>query len=79
MSGVMLAQDELTIDAEDGALSLYQFGTQVAKHYFCNRCGIYTFHETVRKPGYLRVNLGCIDGIDPLAVDIQVFDGANLL
>ena len=60
-------------------LGVYQFGIKTAKHYFCKNCGIYTFHETARKVGHFRVNLGCVNGIDPLALDVEVFDGKNLL
>ena len=30
--------------AEPEILGLYQWNTRIAKHYFCTRCGIYTFH-----------------------------------
>jgi hypothetical protein len=50
--------ERFRIDAEQGALGLYQFGTRTAKHYFCKHCGIYTFHETARKPGHYAANLG---------------------
>lgn len=35
------------IDVQQGkdALTLYRFNTGEAKHYFCSRCGIYTFHQ----------------------------------
>lgn len=36
--------DDLTIEAGEELLSLYQFNTNTAKHYFCSRCGIYTHH-----------------------------------
>jgi len=69
---------QMHIEDNDNTLSLYQFGSNVAKHYFCSRCGIYTFHETLRKPGAFRVNLGCLEGIDPLELPFDVFDGAAL-
>ena len=75
----LIPEKELKIDAQEGALSLYQFGKKTAKHYFCGRCGIYTFHESSRKPGHLRVNLGCLDEIDPLSLRVEVFDGKHLL
>ena len=56
----------------------YRFGTQVAKHHFCSVCGIFVFVETRLRPGEYRVNLGCIDEIDPLALPIEVFDGQSL-
>ena len=70
-------EKHITIDAKPDDLGLYQFDSKVAKHYFCKHCGIYTHHETARYPGKYRVNLGCIDEIDSLALNYDVFDGKN--
>lgn len=78
MSGFTLSPDQLDIKTEDGALGVYQFGSKIAKHYFCNTCGIYPFHETLRKPGHYRVNLGCIDDVDTNSLEVTVFDGKSL-
>ncbi len=78
MTPFTIAPDDLKISAEQGALSTYKFGTDVARHHFCNRCGIYTFHETMRVPGHYRVNMGCIDAIKSLEIPVQVFDGASI-
>ena len=59
-------------------LTLYQFNTQVAKHYFCCHCGIYPFHQTRKDPGLWRVNIGCLDGVDPYALESSVNNGASL-
>lgn len=69
----------LATDLGDDNLGLYQFGIKTAKHYFCRNCGIYTFHETARKPGHFRVNLGCVEGVDTFALNVEIFDGKNLL
>jgi hypothetical protein len=58
------------------ALTLYQFNTRVAKHYFCKHCGIY--HQTRKDSNAWRVNLGCLDGVDPYALAAGVADGASL-
>lgn len=79
MTSEMIPPENFTIDAEEGVLGLYQFGIKTAKHYFCKHCGIYTFHETARKIGYFRANIGCIDGVDPFALEADVFDGKNLM
>ena len=71
--------DGLKVVAGSDKLSLYQFNTMTAKHYFCKECGIYTFHETARKPGHFRVNLGCVEGVDTFSLEADVFDGKNLL
>ena len=79
MSMFTLSPEELVIDAGSGVLSLYQFDSKVAKHFFCKTCGINPFNETLRMPGHFRVNLGCIDEIDTDNIEIKVFDGKNLL
>ncbi|MEW5755335.1 MAG: GFA family protein [Pseudomonadota bacterium] len=79
MSPEAIPPERFKIVAADGALGLYQFGIKTAKHYFCTSCGIYPFHETARKPGHFRVNLGCVEGIDPFTLEFEVFDGKHLL
>ena len=68
----------MSIEVSGDSLATYQFGTKVAKHHFCNQCGIYTFHQTMRKPGHFRVNLACIDEVDIYNLPFDVFDGASL-
>ena len=59
-------------------LSLYQFHTKVAKHYFCSICGIYTHHNPRSNPAMTGFNLGCIDEVDTFSLkDILVNDGNN--
>jgi len=79
MSVEAIPLEELKVDADAGDLGLYQFGSGIAKHYFCKNCGIYTHNETLRAPGHCRVNLGCIDEIDTAGLELVVFDGKNLL
>jgi len=79
MSITPIPENDITFEPNEGVLGLYQFGAKTVKHYFCRHCGIYTFHETASKPGHYRFNLGCIEGIDPLALDYELFDGQHLL
>jgi hypothetical protein len=60
MTDYLLDPSALHYEAKNNCLATYQFGSQVAKHYFCNKCGIYTFHESLRNPGHFRINIGCI-------------------
>ena len=78
MSDFIISPEELDIKAKKGALALYQFDSKIAKHYFCKTCGIYPFHETLRKPGHYRVNLGCIDEINTDEIKVDIFDGKSL-
>jgi hypothetical protein len=79
MSPYAVPEAQFHIEAKEGALGLYQFGRKKAKHYFCKNCGIQTFTESARMPGHYRVNLGCVEGVDTFAMDIELFDGKNLL
>ena len=72
------AADALHIVQGREQLSMYQFNTRVARHYFCKVCGIYPFHQTRKDPDAWRVNLGCLDGIDAYALENSVADGASL-
>ena len=57
MSEYVIPPNDFKIQALPKALSLYQFSSNVAKHYFCNQCGIYTFHQTMACLGHYRINL----------------------
>ncbi|MPW21435.1 type I-B CRISPR-associated protein Cas8b1/Cst1 [Paraburkholderia sp. CNPSo 3157] len=72
------AASALRILSGEDSLTLYQFNTHVAKHYFCKHCGVYPFHQTRKDPNLWRVNLGCLDGVDPYALEASVSDGASL-
>ena len=59
-------------------LTLYQFHSKVAKHFFCSICGIYTHHNPRSNPLMTGFNVGCIDEIDTYKLnEIQVNDGKN--
>ena len=79
MSNFVIPPEDIHINVEEkGSLGLYVFDDETAKHFFCKKCGIYPFHTTFRIPGHYRVNLGCIESIDSLAVDVDIFDGKIL-
>ena len=63
----------ISISGEEN-LSTYQFGTNLAKHYFCKNCGIYTHHQRKSDPNGIGVNIGCIDDIDSFQYDADVLD-----
>ena len=62
----------------------HQFGDKDMHHYFCKTCGISPFSEVAKVPrdyegnakaGDRRVNLGCIEGMDPLTLPVRIIDG----
>lgn len=59
-------------------LSLYQFNTNTAKHYFCSICGIYTHHQRRSNPDQFGFNVACLDGINPYELgEVPMMDGIN--
>lgn len=78
MSNFTIPQDKFNFTDEKRTLSVYQFDTLIAKHYFCRKCGIYPFHETLKVPGNFRINLGCVDELDTNQIKVDVFDGKNI-
>tara|TARA_B100000686_G_scaffold183317_1_gene190199 strand:- start:521 stop:898 length:378 start_codon:yes stop_codon:yes gene_type:complete len=60
-------------------LSLYQFGTMRAKHYFCKYCGIQMFNNPRTYPEKVSVNVNCIDDFDleKEMPKVLKFDGRN--
>jgi hypothetical protein len=77
MSPPFAAADLKIVQGED-ALTLYQFNTRVARHYFCKHCGIYPFHQTRKDPLLWRANIGCLEGVDPYSLEAGLGDGASL-
>jgi hypothetical protein len=70
--------DGITFLAGEDKLTLYQFGTYSAKHYFCSVCGIYTHHQRRSKPNEFGVNAACLEGVSPFdLIEIKVMDGSN--
>ena len=78
MTEYAVSPKNMKISATDGSLSIYDFGSKVAKHHFCNKCGIYTFHQTMIQPGYYRINIGCLQGIDSTRLEFKIHDGASV-
>ncbi|MEO1600574.1 MAG: GFA family protein [Pseudomonadota bacterium] len=74
---VSVPVEDLTVAGAEN-LALYQFNTNVAEHYFCRTCGIYTHHRRRSNPSEYGVNLGCVEGMDLSAFDaIPWNDGRN--
>ena len=70
--------DDLKIVKGEELLTLYRWNTGEAKHYFCKKCGIYTFHKRRADPTTYGVNIACFDIVDIHAfMDAKISDGIN--
>ena len=71
LSGIRIVKGE-------EALTLYQFNTMTAKHYFCSVCGIYTHHQRRSNPQEYGYNVGCLEGVNPFELgEVPTNDGVN--
>ncbi|MBS0910090.1 GFA family protein [Tatumella sp. JGM118] len=81
MRGAVVVSAELSgIEVLTGreCLTEYRFNTKQAVHYFCSKCGIYTFHQRRSNPGQYGVNVACLEGISPFDfAQVQVMDGIH--
>ena len=71
-------EDALKITSGEEALTLYEWNTRRAKHYFCSRCGIYVFHRKRAAPDHFGVNIFCLEGFDIASVPVRATEGANM-
>jgi hypothetical protein len=73
-----VALDGLNITGGKEFLTLYQFNTMTAEHYFCSKCGIATFSKRRSNPNEYSYNIACIDGVNPFEIGkVKMIDGVN--
>ena len=75
---VAVTAEAIDIHRGREALTLYQFGSFTARHFFCAKCGIYTHHRRRSNPDECGVNLGAIEGVLPWEMEpLPYSDGIN--
>lgn len=75
---VKVHESSFRLLAGEEALSLYQFHTGTAKHYFCTYCGIYPFHRKRVTPDYFGINVFCLEDFDPAHIPVRATIGAAM-
>ncbi|HEY1707000.1 MAG TPA: GFA family protein [Rhizomicrobium sp.] len=75
---VQVHESRFRLLAGEDALTLYQFHTHRAKHYFCKICGIYPFHRKRTVPDAYGVNVFCLEGFDPKGIAVRHADGVGM-
>ncbi len=73
---LIVAKAQFVLLQGQDQLSLYQFNTGVAQHWFCRVCGIKPFYIPRSNPDGVDVNLRCLDR-PPAQVRVVAFDGQN--
>jgi hypothetical protein len=71
-------EQALRLLAGEDQLTLYEWNTRRAKHYFCSRCGIYVFHRKRAASDHFGVNAFCLEGLSIDSIPIRATEGANM-
>jgi hypothetical protein len=70
--------DGIRVTKGEDMLSLYQFNTMTARHFFCSKCGIYTHHQRRSNPHQYAFNVACLEGVNPFNIgEVSLTDGIN--
>ena len=73
-----IPKNTFVLESSPEFLEEYVWNKKIAKHYFCNQCGVYTHHIRRRDPEQISVNLMCVDDIlIPENTAINLIDGAS--
>ena len=70
--------DDLKIIKGKEFIKLYQFHSNIAKHFFCSNCGIHTHANPRSNPNINMINIACLEGVNPFEYkEVNVNDGVN--
>jgi hypothetical protein len=75
---VKVYESRFRLLAGEDVLSVYQFHTRTARHYFCRICGIYPFHRKRVTPDHYGVNVHCLENFDPTVIPVRATVGAGM-
>lgn len=73
---LILPLSKFTLIRGEGHLLTYTFNSGVAKHTFCNVCGIKPFYTPRSNPDGIDINVRCLD-TKPKSVSVIKFDGEH--
>lgn len=72
---LIVEPEQFHLLSEPAAVTLYQFNTKTARHYFCPACGIHSYYIPRSHPDKIDVNVRCLEGVDLQSLTIQPFNG----
>ena len=72
---IIVPHRDFTLECGAERLTSYRFGSGVAEHLFCSRCGVKSFYQPRSHPEAWSVNALCLDKRPELA--IEFFDGKD--
>ncbi|PCJ23722.1 MAG: aldehyde-activating protein [SAR86 cluster bacterium] len=75
---VKVHEDDFELLKGEEELSVYQFHTNTAMHYFCKVCGIYPFHKKKSAPDSYGINVFCLEDVDLAGLHVRATDGVGM-
>ena len=75
---VKVPEEALCGDQGEDRVTEYRWNSRVARHYFCNRCGIYVFHRKRAAPDHYGVNVRCLESIDMASIPVRATAGIDM-
>jgi hypothetical protein len=75
---VKVPEAALRIEQGEDLLTLYEWNSRRAKHYFCRRCGINVFHRKRAAPDHFGINIFCLDGFDVTSLPVRATEGVDM-
>lgn len=72
--------DDFALQSGADRLIEYRFNTHRIEHPFCQTCGVQSFARGKDEDGSdtVALNVRCLDGVDPGALELTHFDGRSL-
>ena len=74
---LIVPRERFALLAGEAALASYRFGTGVAEHLFCRRCGVKSFYVPRSHPDAYSVNARCLDEDAGPELSVRRFDGRH--
>jgi hypothetical protein len=74
---LLVAKNDFRLLSGEEELSLYQFNSEIARHYFCRHCGIKSYYIPRSHPHGISVNVNCLDRDGIESITVTPFDGEN--
>lgn len=73
---LIVPKRDFKLQQGEDKLNCYTFNSGVAKHYFCQICGIKPFYIPRSNPDGVDININCLD-TKPSNIKVVDFDGQN--
>lgn len=71
-------EDKFKLLAGADKLTLYQWNSKIARHFFCSVCGIYPFHRKRSMPDHYGINVRCLEGFDASTIAVRQAEGKTM-